>query len=138
MSRRTSRETAMKILYQMEFHNDIDEQGINSLMEENIGSNSDKDYIDRICRNVTGQKTELDKIIEKHLKGWKISRISRVDLTILRIALFEILKCDDIPVSVSINEAVELAKKYSTPESASFINGVLSSIDKNKSINKEN
>ncbi len=137
MSRRTSREAAMKVLYQIEFHREMDEERVNTLLTDNIGKNMEKQYIEAVCREVIKKKHEIDSLIEKHLKGWKISRISRVDLTVLRIAVCEMCFFDDIPVSVSINEANELTKKYSTPESASFINGVLSSIDKENSENKE-
>ena len=137
MSRRTSREAAMKVLYQIEFHREMDEEGVNALLADNIGKNMEKQYTEAVCREVIKGKHEIDSLIEKHLKGWKISRISRVDLTVLRIAVCEMLYFDDIPVSVSINEAIELTKKYSTPESASFINGVLSSIDKENNENKE-
>lgn len=137
MSRRTSREAAMKVLYQIEFHREIDEEGVNILLADNIGKNMEKQYIEAVCREVIKRKNDIDSLVEKHLKGWKISRISRVDLTVLRIAVCEMLYFDDIPVSVSINEAIELTKKYSTPESASFINGVLSSINKENSENKE-
>ena len=75
--------------------------------------------------------TELDEKISTFLtKGWKISRISKISLAVLRVAVYEILYCEEIPVSVSINEAVELAKKYSVSEDASFVNGLLGSLVK--------
>ena len=73
----------------------------------------------------------LDNIISENSIGWKINRISKTSLCILRLSIFEIKFMEDIPASVSINEAVELAKKYSTPEDASFINGILSTVNKN-------
>ena len=96
MSRRTSREAAMKVLYQLEFHRELDEQGLNTVIADNIGKNIEKDYIETICRQVLKKKPELDSIIEKHLKGWKINRLSKVDLTVLRIAVCEMLYFDDI------------------------------------------
>lgn len=76
---------------------------------------------------------ELDAVISAHLtKGWKINRISRISLAVLRVAVYEINYCDEIPVSVSINEAVEIAKKYSAPDDASFVNGLLGSFVKGK------
>lgn len=130
MSRRVSRETVMKLLYQSEFHNEAISKEKNEIFEDNSGSDSEKAYIERVCSGVSEKKAELDAVIESHLKGWKISRISKVDLSILRTAVYEIKYLDDIPISVSINEAVELAKKFSTSESASFINGLLSNIVK--------
>jgi len=76
---------------------------------------------------------ELDASISSFLtKGWKINRISKISLAVLRVAVYEILYCDEIPVSVSINEAVELTKKYSVAEDASFVNGLLGSLVKGK------
>ncbi len=77
--------------------------------------------------------TELDEAISAHLtKGWKINRISRISLAVLRVAVYEILYVEEIPVSVSINEAVELTKKYSVTEDASFVNGLLGSLVKGR------
>lgn len=76
---------------------------------------------------------ELDASISEFLtKGWKISRISKISLAVLRVAVYEILYCEEIPVSVSINEAVELTKKYSVTEDAAFVNGLLGSLAKGK------
>lgn len=76
---------------------------------------------------------ELDDTVSKYLtKGWKISRISKISLAVLRVAVYEILYCEEIPVSVSINEAVELTKKYSVTEDASFVNGLLGSLAKDQ------
>ena len=76
---------------------------------------------------------ELDAEISSHLtKGWRINRISKISLAVLRVAVYEIKYCEEIPVSVSINEAVELAKKYSVTEDASFVNGLLGSLVKDK------
>ena len=73
---------------------------------------------------------QIDLLITEHLIGWKLNRVSKVSLAILRIAIYEMLYCDDIPVSVSINEAVELAKTYCGDEDPSYINGVLGAIAK--------
>ncbi|MDD4189355.1 MAG: transcription antitermination factor NusB [Eubacteriales bacterium] len=133
MSRRASRETVMKLLYQSEFHNEGISKVKNEIFEESASSESEKAYIGQVFSGVFEKKAELDAVIESHLKGWKINRISKVDLSILRTAVYEIKFIDEIPISVSINEAIELAKKFSTAESASFINGLLSSIVKDKS-----
>ena len=74
--------------------------------------------------------SEIDAKITENLRGWKLTRISKVSLSLMRIAVYEMLYMDDIPHSVSINEAVTLAKKYSTQDDSSFINGVLGSISK--------
>lgn len=85
------------------------------------------DYIKKIVIGTAEHREELDAYIEKYSKGWKISRISRVAVSILRTALFEVLYLEDVPDSVAINEAVELSKGYEDQETVSFINGILGS-----------
>ena len=87
--------------------------------------NEVKDYAISLINLFTTNKKEIDEQISIHSKGWAIERLVRIDKNILRIAITELLYVQDIPISVSIDEAVELAKKYSTEESASFINGIL-------------
>ena len=83
------------------------------------------DYIIRLAKTVEDYRIQIDKYIEKYAQGWKISRISRTAMAVLRCAIAEVLYMDDIPNSVAINEAVELAKGYDEPETVAFINGVL-------------
>jgi N utilization substance protein B len=85
------------------------------------------EYIKKVVIGTVEHKSELEEYIEKYSKGWKLSRISRIAAAILRTALFEVLYMDDIPDSVAINEAVELAKGYEEPETIAFINGILGS-----------
>ena len=85
------------------------------------------EYIRKIVEGTVSHRDELDACIEKYSKGWKISRISKTALSILRTALFEVLYMDDVPDSVAINEAVELSKGYEDQETVSFINGILGS-----------
>jgi len=85
------------------------------------------DYIKKIVLGTAEHREELDAYIEKYAKGWKITRISRVAVSILRTALFEVLFMEDVPDSVAINEAVELSKGYEDQETVSFINGILGS-----------
>ena len=80
---------------------------------------------------------EIDALIEKNCIGWKKDRISRVALAILRLCCFELKFCPDIPVGVSIDQAVELAKKYATPDDASYINGVLGSVSRTEELEKQ-
>jgi len=88
----------------------------------------DKKYITEELKAVLSKLETIDELISQHSKKWKIERMSRVDLSILRLAVFEMQYREDIPNSVAINEAVELAKKYSGDQSPSFVNGVLGSI----------
>lgn len=82
----------------------------------------------RLVRGVVSEGNEIDSIIEKFSSNWKISRMSCVDRNIMRIAVYELLWCGDIPSKVSINEAIDIGKKYGTEESGPFINGILDSI----------
>jgi N utilization substance protein B len=128
MGRRASRDTAMKFLYQLEIQKEFCIESANFLLEEVSDRRLDKEYLKTTVKGVIQNVERIDKLIARNLVRWKIDRISKVDLSILRLAIFEILHMKEIPVSVSINEAVELAKKYSSDESASFINGLLSKV----------
>ncbi|HEY8348589.1 MAG TPA: transcription antitermination factor NusB [Clostridiales bacterium] len=126
MGRRAAREMAMKLLYQMEIQKDDIESQMKLFFEHNPVSENDTSYIRDIIYGVYRNSEYISDIIQKHSRGWKITRISKIDLSILRLSIYEICFRDDIPFSVSVNEAVELAKKYSSEEAGSFINGILS------------
>lgn len=130
MGRRASRETAMKLLYQLEIQKEDKEEQIEIVLKEHDLSKSDKDYIETVVEGVFDNLIYIDKIIDKYSKGWTISRISKVDLSILRLSIYEISFMKEVPLNVSINEAVELAKKYSEDDAGSFINGILGKIAK--------
>ncbi|NSW91355.1 MAG: transcription antitermination factor NusB [Firmicutes bacterium] len=130
MGRRASREVAMKLVYQTEIQKEDREWQINYALESKSFSSKDSQYIRDIVYGVLNNIEKIDELIEKHAIGWKLNRISKVDLSILRVGIYEILFREDIPYNVSVNEAVEMAKKFSTKESGSFINGILSKIPK--------
>ncbi len=130
MGRRASRELAMKLLYQLEIQKDDREQQKNRFFEDNTLAEKDKVYINDVVDGVFGRQETIDNMIELNSKGWKMGRISKVDLSIMRLSIYEICFRNDIPLNVSINEAVELAKKYSNEEAGSFVNGILSKIHK--------
>ena len=98
--------------------------------------NIDIDYVVRVLRGIEKNEDMLNIEIEKYLRNWKLNRLSKVDSAILKICTYEFLHEDDIPEKVSINEAIELAKKYSSEKSASFINGVLANMIKDEKIKK--
>ena len=110
-----------------------DNEQIESLIDNLEGETKDinledRDYIKDIVKGVIENKDKLDETIKKYLKDWTMDRISKTDLAILRVAVFEILYRDDIPYKVSVNEAVELAKSFSDDGSPSFVNGVLAGV----------
>ncbi|MBQ4271508.1 MAG: transcription antitermination factor NusB [Clostridiales bacterium] len=130
MSRIETRESAVFFVYQYEFRSeDIDTQ-IKLFLNENPHVEEDMDYFDKTVRGVIASREDLDEKISQFLKKWTINRIPKLDKAILETACYEILNFDDIPVSVSINEAVRLSKRYGTDDSSSYINGVLSSFEK--------
>lgn len=87
-----------------------------------------ENFFFKLVNGVEKNKQRLDTVIEDYSNNWKIGRMSCVDRNVLRIAVFEMLYCDDIPLKVSINEAIDVGKKYGTEESGAFINGILDSI----------
>ena len=138
MGRRASRELVMKLLYQLEIQRTDRDDQIDYILSDNDLNKNCQDYIMDIVDGVTYNKLYIDRIIEDHSKGWKLSRLSKVDLSILRLSIYEIKFRNDIPYNVSINEAVELAKKYSGAEAGAFINGILGKFSKVKACSNEN
>ncbi len=132
MARKNAREIAMQLLYQYEMGGDGIASTIEETMELPALDEDDLSYVERVVVGVNNDKEDLDAAIEKFAYGWSLDRISKVDLSILRLALYEMKSCEDIPESVSINEAIDLAHKFSAPEDASFINGVLGSASRDE------
>ena len=123
-SRHELRELVFKILFQVE-NTDLDYR---ELLEFEVDDVSGSEYVTRTLDDIFAKKEQIDEIISNNLKGWKLERLSKMDRQILRISTYEIL-FTDIPYKVSINEAVELSKKYSEKDdSYKFINGVLKGI----------
>lgn len=127
MVRRELREHIFKILFQIEFNEKGDMPEHVILYFENLesASDEDKEYIKDKFEAITGKVGEIDKILNEKTTGWKTTRMSKVDLTVLRLAVYEIMWDEDVPSRVAINEAVELAKRFSGEEGPSFVNGVL-------------
>lgn len=127
MSRREIREHIFRILFRIEFHQkeELPEQ---LLYENEEASKEDASYIQEKIQAVAEKTAEIDEMINASAKGWKTTRMGKVDLTLLRLAVYEIKFDEDIPTGVAINEAVKLAKKYGTDESPSFVNGILAKI----------
>ena len=127
MNRRKSREIAMKLVYEMLIKKDGYEEIFEDFKEhtEIDLADVDMEYIKRILSGIYESSSTIDETIEKYLVNWKLERLSRIDIAILRLAIYEITNEEDIPDVVSVNEAVELAKKYSQDVTGAFINGVL-------------
>lgn len=155
MNRRKSRELVMKLLFQVTINKEdfkdvianlkenieLDKselqitgiEGKNEIDPENIDlKDIDMEYVIRVLKGVQENTEAIDSEIEKYLINWKLNRLSKLDVAILRVCTYEFLYEDNIPKNVSINEAIELAKRYSGDKSAAFINGVLGSMIKEK------
>lgn len=125
MNRFQQREQAFFLLFQNQFKALADEDNI-SVYSENVEEVGE--YAKELYQGVLDNKEEIDAVISSYSNGWKINRLPKVNLSILRLAVYEIRYVDNVPDSVAINEAVELAKKYSSKEDSSFINGVLGTV----------
>jgi len=132
MSRRAAREAAMRLLYEYSIKNELSKDSmydmsdifqVNKLTEENLS------YVENVVNEFLQHKEDIDSYIEKHSISWSLDRISKVDLSILRLALFEIFY-SEVPNNIVCNEAIEIAKTYSSEKSASYINGVLGGVIK--------
>lgn len=128
MSRRELREQIFKLLFRIEFNSKEEMQEQIALFfeeEENQADVADTAYITEKLLKVLEKLAEIDHNLNEKVQGWDTGRMGKVDLTILRLAVYEILFDEEIPTGVAINEAVELAKKFGQDSSASFVNGVL-------------
>ena len=128
MNRKLARENAFVLIFEKIFRDDTVEEIIKDAIEARNFEYDD--YVETVFKGVYENLNTIDARISDNLKNWKLSRISKVSLSILRLAVFEMLYVESIPQSVSINEAVELAKKYSTQDDASYLNGVLGTLAK--------
>lgn len=129
MNRSLAREIAMKMLYAASLGG---EESMSEVLEQSEQvdtlDDGDKTFLENLVAGVNGRQEELDGVIEKHVQGWALNRLARVDLTILRMAAYELMYMPEVPVGAAINEAVELAKAYGEDKSSGFINGILGSV----------
>ncbi|MGI5998358.1 MAG: transcription antitermination factor NusB [Lutispora sp.] len=141
MNRRLLRQSAFKIIFSFSFNKHDIDQILEDISEENDVyfeqeedsdgkqipqiSRKHKEFLNKIVRGTLENIESIDKVIKSSLKSWSMERIAKVDLTILRMAIYELLYAKDVPASVVINEAVELGKVFGNDDSGSFINGVL-------------
>ncbi|NVL90167.1 MAG: transcription antitermination factor NusB [Desulfobacterales bacterium] len=127
-NRRRSRELAMQALFQIEMNPDDPSETLELFCKHFRVPKNAKPFLLQLVEGVREFQHEIDPLIERFSENWKISRMSRVDCNIMRIAVYELLYCDDIPPKVSINEAIDIGKKFGVEDSGAFINGILDSI----------
>ena len=133
MKRRELREHIFQLLFRVEFNgqDEMEEQVslyVDDMKEEEIVEPKDETYIEEKYKKIVEKLPEIDELLEKYSKGWKLSRMNKVDLTILRLGVYEMKYDEDIPERVAINEAVELANKFGRDESPAFVNAVLAKL----------
>lgn len=135
MTRKELREHIFKMLFQIEFNKSEDMPEHLKYYFETVenAENKDFDYIKTKFEAVIDHKDEIDDLLNNSTEGWKTSRMNKVDLTILRLAVYEMKWDEDIPERVAINEAVELAKSFGGENSSSFVNGILGKLSKRES-----
>lgn len=146
MSRKTARAAAMQLIFERVsggqggeetlrmVYDELRRTGVNGVEKVGAGepNETDRTYIRSAFEGVLGHLDDIDALIEKHAIGWPVSRIALVDLTILRLALWEILYEDDVPGNVAISEALQLTEQYSDPEDKGFVNGILGTVLREK------
>lgn len=129
MDRSLAREIAMKMLYAASLGG---EESMSEVLEQSEQadtlSDSDKTFLENLTYGVQARQQELDEIVAQYAQGWALNRLAKVDLTILRMAVYEMLYMPEIPVGATVNEAVELAKRFGEEKSPGFINGILGSV----------
>lgn len=127
MSRRELREQIFKLLFRVEFNSmdEMPEQEQLFFEEEDTAKEEDAAYVSEKYNKITEKLTKIDALLNERAEGWDTTRMSKVDLTILRLAVYEIMYDESVPTGVAINEAVELAKKFGQDASSGFVNGIL-------------
>ena len=129
MGKRTqSREIALQVLYQIDMSEGTAEGAFDLFWEHFTPPDNLKEFSQKIVNGVSQHGEEIDVIIEHYSEHWRLKRMTTVDRNILRLAIFELMFCDDIPPKVVLNEAVELGKKFGSDKSGSFVNGILDKV----------
>lgn len=129
LTRREEREQAFILLFEKSFNAEVELTELYDMAAENEVI-EDGEFTKKLLFTAWEKVEEIDAVIEKYSKGWKISRISKVALAVLRLAVCEMMFVDDVPTGVSINEAVELCKKYAANDEPAFVNGILGTVAK--------
>lgn len=127
-TRRQARELAMQALFYMDMRKDASEEMLEDFCGCFCPSKKSRPFLIKLVTGVLETKGRIDALVERFSQNWQISRMSCVDRNVMRIAVYEMLYCDDIPPKVSINEAIDIGKKFGTQESGAFINGIMDSI----------
>lgn len=129
-TRRKARECALQLLYQTDMSGTSPQEALATYWSKDPADADVEQFAESLLSGVFERKAEIDEIISSYSTNWKVSRMASIDKNILRVAVYEMIYCPDIPVKVTINEAVEIAKSYGTEDSGAFVNGILDNIAK--------
>ncbi|MFJ7637152.1 transcription antitermination factor NusB [Peribacillus sp. NPDC097206] len=124
MKRRVAREKSLQALYQIDIAKSEPEEAMESVLN---GAPTDE-YFETLVTGIAEKREQIDGMIRDNLENWTLERLANIDRNLLRIAVYEMIHCDDVPVSVAMNEAIEIAKKFGDDQSSSFVNAVLSKV----------
>ena len=124
-SRREGRELAVQALYQLEVTGDESGAALTHFWRQFSTSDSARDFAMTLVEGVRRERRRIDALLAEAAEHWRVSRLSKVDASVLRVAIYELLSCPDVPTRVSIDEAIEIARRFGTADSAAFVNGVL-------------
>ncbi|MBN2536954.1 transcription antitermination factor NusB [candidate division WOR-3 bacterium] len=126
--RRLAREAALEVLYRLDLVGDEPEDTVDDILQRRNPSDEAESYLRRLVESALGHQDEIDRTLVRHLRRWRLARLRYLDRAILRLACAELLFFDDVPPKVSINEAVDVARKFGDDESGKFVNGVLDGV----------
>jgi N utilization substance protein B len=126
--RRQGRESALQVLYQIDLTQREIDESLNLFWKNFTSTEEARDFCERLVRGVAEHADKINSIIDQCAQHWKMTRMTRIDRNILRMAVYELLYCQDIPPKVTINEAVEIGKRFGSEDSGAFINGILDKI----------
>ena len=129
--RRRARELALQILYQIDGTHEEAGRALAVFFKSFGIQDEARTYCQRIVSGVSEHREEIDSLIEKYAENWKIDRMTRIDRNILRIGAYELLYCEDIPPKVTLDEAIDIGKRFGSEESGAFINGILDRMSQN-------
>ncbi len=136
--RTRARELALQFLFMMDFHDEAYREELAEFLGEALdgkpGADEGKAYAERVIDGVRANRQEIDDLLREAARNWELERMAGMDRNALRIGVYELLFADDIPMRVAINEAIELAKRYSTEASGSFVNGILDRIRRDRGL----
>jgi N utilization substance protein B len=133
--RRKSREFTLQVLYQLDITKQDVIKTLTQFQDHFSGNEERDDFMERLVLGVLEHCQEIDRLIEKYSENWRLDRMNLIDRAILRMASFELLYCEEIPPKVTLNEAIELGKRFGSEDSGSFINGILDRIQ-NEAVRK--